>query len=192
MPLQEFFTSLTLTQQVMLGSIVGALVTIPVKDVLSVGYYDICDVFFSTFFTALLLEAMGKEDGMDKLVMGAMFIGISMVIIFLKIVLIVPFQEKAETTALMSREDYVGETGKVTVAIKGDALGEVVIYTPFGNATMTAKIYHGFEAEKMPKIATGEPVRVMDVEGSIVYVEPYTATTFLPPLKSSWGKRNKR
>lgn len=190
--MQEFFTSLPLSQQLMLVGIVGAVVMIPIKDILSFEVYDICDVFFSTLFTGFLLEAMGKENGAEKLLIGGLFIGISVVIVILKLVLFVPFQRKAETSALMSRNDYLGESGKVTVSIRKYGLGEIVIYTPFGNVPMTAAIYQDGQAGNIERIASGEPIRVMNIENSIAYVEPYIATTFLPPLKSSWGKARKR
>ena len=88
----------------------------------------------------------------------------------------------------MSRKNYIGEPGKVTVALTNERLGEVVLYTVFGNVAATAKIYHQQGEEELLRIETGQAIRVRDVKDAIVFVSPEEIKEFLPPLESRWGK----
>ena len=45
--LQAIIESLTTANIIMIIGIVGAVVSIPIKDFLTLEYYDICDVFIS-------------------------------------------------------------------------------------------------------------------------------------------------
>lgn len=186
--LQAFLEALTLPSILMMIGIGGALITIPIKDVVTLEYYDICDVFISLFFLGMIMTRMGEETYGNTFLLTGLFLGISVLIILVKLFVFVPFQERAETNALLSRKDYIGERGSVTVAIAKDGLGEVVLYTVFGNVPMTAKIYQERDREEIERIATGVKIRVRDVQGSIVLVSPDESKPFLPPLESRWGK----
>lgn len=187
--MQAFFESLTVPGILMLIGIVGALLMVPLKDILTLEFYDVCDIFISLFFLGIVMTRLDEGTQGNTLLLIGIFLGISVAIIFIKLFVFVPFQEKAETNALLSRKDYIGERGKVTVAISKDGLGEVVLYTVFGNVPMTAKIYQERGKEKMERIATGETIRVRDIQGSIVFVSPDESKPFLPPLESRWGKQ---
>lgn len=185
--MQAFIESMTLPNLLMLIGTAGAIILIPIKDVISLEFYDICDVFISLFFVGLIMTKMDEGMEQNKFLLTGIFLGVSIVIILIKLFVFVPFQEKAETNALLSRKDYIGERGKVTVTITKEGLGEVVLYTVFGNVPMTAKIYHQ-ENDGIIQIANGQMIRVMDIQGSIVFVAPYEEKAFLPPLESHWGK----
>lgn len=186
--MQAFVEMITSANGLMLIGIVGALATIPIKDALSLEFYDICDVFISFFFVGMIMTWLGEGIQKNTFILTGIFVGVSIAIILIKIFVFVPFQERAETNALLSRKDYVGERGKVTVAISKDGVGEVVLYTVFGNVPMTAKI-HQDQNEEILRIATGQTIRVKDIQGSIVFVSPEEETSFLPPLESRWGKQ---
>ncbi|WP_373836044.1 NfeD family protein [Jeotgalibaca arthritidis] len=186
--MSALFESMTLATGLMATGIIGALICIPVKDIISVDFYDICDLFISLFFVGLISTKFSMESSHQTLLLIALFLAISLVIILIKLFVFVPFQAKAETNALLSRKDYIGEKGRVTVTINLDTVGEVVLYTIFGNVPMTAKIYQSSDDDSPLRIATGEQIRVMDIDGAIVYVTPYEEDLFLPPLESHWGK----
>ncbi|HJA90061.1 MAG TPA: NfeD family protein [Candidatus Jeotgalibaca merdavium] len=186
--MSALFESMTLATGLMAVGIVGALICIPIKDIISVDFYDICDLFISLFFVGLISTKFSMESSHQTLLLIALFLAISLVIILIKLFVFVPFQAKAETNALLSRKDYIGEKGRVTVTINSDTVGEVVLYTIFGNVPMTAKIYQLSYDDSPLRIATGEQIRVMDIDGAIVYVTPYEEDLFLPPLESHWGK----
>ncbi|MDE1549284.1 NfeD family protein [Jeotgalibaca caeni] len=186
--MQAFVESMSTANLLMVIGIIGAVITIPVKDFITLEFYDICDVFISLFLVGMIMTRLSVEAQENMLLLAGIFLVVSLVIILIKIFVFVPFQEKAETNALLSRKDYIGELGRVTVAITKDGLGEVVLYTVFGNVPMTAKIYQEPNEEERLRIATGEQIRVRDIQGSIVFVAPEKEKAFLPPLESRWGK----
>lgn len=186
--MQAFMESMTLANIFMLVGIVGALITIPIKDLLSLEFYDICDVFISLFLLGMIMTRMDEGTQKNTFLLTGLFFGISVLIILIKLFVFLPFQERVETNALLSRKDYIGEVGKVTVAITKEGLGEVVLYTVFGNVPMTARIYQERDEVEILRIATGQRIRVRDIQGSIVFVSPEVEKAFLPPVESRWGK----
>lgn len=186
--LQAIIESLTTANIIMIIGIVGAVVSIPIKDLLTLEYYDICDVFISLFIVGMFMTKMSEDAQNNMFLLTGIFLGVSVAIIFIKVFVFVPFQEKAETNALLSRKNYIGEPGKVTVALTKERLGEVVLYTVFGNVAATAKIYHQQGEEELLRIETGQAIRVRDVKDAIVFVSPEEIKEFLPPLESRWGK----
>mgnify|MGYP003458531072 CR=1 FL=1 len=51
--MQAIIESLTTANIIMIIGIVGAVVSIPIKDFLTLEYYDICDVFISLFIVGI-------------------------------------------------------------------------------------------------------------------------------------------
>lgn len=186
--MQAFVESMTPASWIMIIGIIGALATIPIKDIISVEFYDICDIFISLFVVGMFMTVLGEESQRNLFLLAGLFLSVSVLIILIKIFVVVPFQKRVETNALLSRKDYVGELGRVTVAISKDGLGEVVLYTVFGNVPMTAKVYQEADQEEVLRIATGERIRVRDIEGPIVFVAPEEEHVFLPPSETRWGK----
>ena len=135
-----------------------------------------------------MMTRLSEDSQVNIFLLVGLFLSISVLIMIIKIFVIVPFQKRVETNALLSRKDYVGEIGRVTVAISKDRFGEVVLYTVFGHVSMTAKIFQEPGDKELMRIATGDRIRVRDIQGSIVFVAPEEERAFLPPLESRWGK----
>ena len=103
--MSALFESMTLATGLMATGIIGALICIPVKDIISVDFYDICDLFISLFFVGLISTKFSMESSHQTLLLIALFLAISLVIILIKLFVFVPFQTKAETNALLSRKE---------------------------------------------------------------------------------------
>lgn len=166
----EYLASLSHLETLFLIGVTGALVLLPLKDVISFEFYDICDVFLSLMMAAIVFAARGIDEPSPEnilIVMGIISIGI----IFIKVFVIVPFQKKGENSTVLSMQDYVGMTGTISVSVTKASIGEVIISTPFGIRNQMAKISWEGKEEKKTTLTVGTAVRIVKIKDGILYVE---------------------
>lgn len=172
----EYLASLSHLETLFLVGVTGALVLLPLKDVISFEFYDICDVFLSLMIAAIVFAARGIDEPSPEnilIVMGIISIGI----MFIKVFVIVPFQKKGENSTVLSMQDYVGMTGTLSVSVTKASIGEVIISTPFGIRNQMAKIEENEETKTLAKIPAGADVCIVRVAESILYVVPVLGAT---------------
>lgn len=97
----------------------------------------------------------------------AISLAVAMVLtVVLNIFVFIPLSNMESTTS-MRIESLKGELGEVTLRIPPDSIGEVMVRTPLGNVTRTAKSFNSKEIDQ------GEKVLIIYVEENIFHVEKY-------------------
>jgi len=167
----EYFTALPQLEQMMLIGAAGALLFLPLKDILSVEFYDVCDIFLSMIGAAVLFGIKEMPEPSVEQTLWVMA-GLGIAIIFIKIFIVVPFQRKGENSSVLSRNDYIGMEAEVTVSISPKGIGEIMVKTPFGRTTQMAKVDNTNEHETLAKIPAGTRVQVTCIKDSFLYVVP--------------------
>lgn len=156
------------------GCIALAILTLPLKDIISVGFYDISD-FFVTGMIAFFIT-YGVLMTNRALVSIWLFVGIffvlMVIIMLMNILVILPFKSRAENSNVTSIHELEGKEAKVSIPITLNGTGEVIVSTGFTRVNKMAKIYDN--TDNITEIQKNENVLIMDVSNNILYVLPYT------------------
>ncbi|WP_256244868.1 hypothetical protein [Alkalibacterium sp. 20] len=173
-----------------------ALLTLPLRDIVTVGFFDISDLFVS-FMIAVFIGYMINElmPANTAISIGLfMFIVVSVVtgVVLLNIFVIIPFRSRSENSSATSIQQLEGKEGTVSVSITADGVGEVIVYTGFTKINKMAKIYESGN-ESIAFIEQGTNILVMDVKDSILYVIPYTNTIQATNKQTpTWNTKHKK
>lgn len=172
------------------GCIALAILTLPLKDIISVGFYDISDFFVTgmiAFFITYGILLTNRSIVSIWLFAGIFFV--SMIIIMLmNILVILPFKNRAENSSITSIYELEGKEAKVSIPITLNGTGEVIVSTGFTRVNKMAKIYDNTDG--ITDIPKNENVLIMDVRDNILYVLPYTNSikTIGKPMPT-WNKK---
>lgn len=175
------------------GCIALAILTLPLKDIISVGFYDISDFFVTgmiAFFITYGILLTNRSIVSIWLFAGIFFV--SMIIIMLmNILVILPFKNRAENSSITSIYELEGKEAKVSIPITLNGTGEVIVSTGFTRVNKMAKIYDNTDG--ITDIPKNENVLIMDVSDNILYVLPYTNSikTIGKPMPT-WNKKPKK
>ena len=153
--------------------VAGTVLTFPLNDILSVGFYDITDFFLGILTTSLLVNALQKSDGWSFGLFASAFLVVSALIIAFKIFFVLPLLKRAENSTVTSSKDLEGKEATVTVPIGQTTIGEIIVSTGFGKMNRMARIYASPDTEEVRNIASGETVLIIEIRDSIAYVTPY-------------------
>lgn len=173
-----------------------ALLTLPLRDIITVGFFDISDLFVS-FMIAVFIGYMINESMPGNI---AISIGLFMLIVvtvvtgvvLLNIFVVIPFRSRSENSSATSIQQLEGKEGTVLVSITADGVGEVLVYTGFTKINKMAKIYENGK-DPISFIEQGTNILVMDVKDSILYVIPYTnAIQATNKQKATWNTKYKK
>lgn len=186
----------TYMQLAFVSFLVLALLTLPLRDIITIGFFDISDLFVS-FMIAVFIGYMINESLPGSQPVSTrlfMFIIVSVVtaVVLLNIFVIIPFRSQAENSSATSIRQLEGKEGTVSISITADGVGEVLVYTGFTKTNRMAKIYES-GANPITFIEQGTNVLVMDVKDSILYVLPYTnAIQTTNKEQPTWNDKNKK
>lgn len=175
------------------GCIALAILALPLKDIISVGFYDISDFFVTgmiAFFITYGILLTNRSIVSIWLFAGIFFV--SMIIIMLmNILVILPFKNHAENSSITSIYELEGKEAKVSIPITLNGTGEVIVSTGFTRVNKMAKIYDNTDG--ITDIPKNENVLIMDVSDNILYVLPYTNSikTIGKPMPT-WNKKPKK
>nr|WP_251006119.1 hypothetical protein [Carnobacterium sp. ISL-102] len=175
------------------GCIALAILTLPLKDIISVGFYDISDFFVTgmiAFFITYGILLTNRSIVSIWLFAGIFFV--SMIIIMLmNILVILPFKNRAENSSITSIYELEGKEAKVSIPITLNGTGEVIVSTGFTRVNKMAKIYDNTDG--ITDIPKNENVLIMDISDNILYVLPYTNSikTIGKPMPT-WNKKQKK
>lgn len=164
----DILSSLTELERLFLMGAAGAVMCLPLKDIITVDFYDICDVFLSLMGASVLFH-LWDMPAPSISETGWLVALLAIPTIIIKVFIVVPFQKKGETSSLLSFDNYPGMTAEVTTPIKPDGIGEVIVRSPFGGNIHMARI-HKVDTQTA-KIPAGVTVRIVRVEDAILYVE---------------------
>ncbi len=190
--MNDWLNSLTSVEMLFVIGFVGTLVTIPLQDFISLGFYDITDFFVGLVATACSTIILNNVDTVTNLELGIIFIIIEIILVVLKISVILPFRSKAENSTTFSMKSIAGKQGNVTTTITKDSMGEVMVYAGFTRINKTAKIYVESEPTSsdkviVEKIPIGTEILVIEVKDNILYVLPYTNDIKATKAEKSWN-----
>ncbi|MFO8069411.1 MAG: hypothetical protein R6U02_05435 [Alkalibacterium sp.] len=186
----------TYMQLAFVTCLILALLTLPLRDIVTVGFFDISDLFVS-FMIAVFIGYMINElmPGNTAISIGLfIFIVVTVVtgVVLLNIFVIIPFRSRSENSSATSIRQLEGKEGTVSVSITADGVGEVLVYTGFTKINKMAKIYENGN-EPIAFIEQGTNILVMDVKDSILYVIPYTnAIQATNKQKPTWNTKHKK
>ncbi|PTQ85386.1 hypothetical protein C8U37_10423 [Trichococcus patagoniensis] len=170
--------------------VAGTVLTFPINDILSVGFYDITDFFLGILTTSLLVNALQKPDEDLVGVFVGIFLAVSALIIAFKIFFVLPLLKRAENSTITSSKDLEGKEATVTVPIGRTAIGEIIVSTGFGKMNRMARIYANPDTENLLNIASGETVLIIEIRDNIAYVIPYeNAIQTLKDERSTWNQK---
>ena len=164
------------------------ILTLPLKDIITVGFYDISDFFVTLLISLFIVSQLDGVLEVTKSLLIIIFISVLVVIILLNIFVVLPFKSRAENSTLISNKQLEGREGKVSVPLTIDSMGEVIVYTGFTKVNKMAKIYVNDEGiTNIPLIAT---VIVVESKGSVLYVLPYeNSIKQVGKQKSTWNEQ---
>lgn len=169
----EFLNDPLSLQYAFATSIVLALLTLPLRDFISVGFYDISDFFVTgliAFFMAYgAVEA--ERVSLTPLSFSLLFLVVMVVIMLMNILVILPFKERAENSNVSSIKNLEGKEAIVSIPISIGQTGEVIMNSGFTRVNRMARIYENTDG--IAEIAKGENVLVIDVKDKVLYVLPY-------------------
>ncbi|TNV68151.1 NfeD family protein [Trichococcus shcherbakoviae] len=170
--------------------VAGTVLTFPLNDILSVGFYDITDFFLGILMTSLLVNALQKSDGWSFGLFTSAFLVVSALIIAFKIFFVLPLLKRAENSTITSSKDLEGKEATVTVPIGQKTIGEIIVSTGFGKMNRMALIYACSATEDVLNIANGETVLIIEVRDNIAYVTPYkNAVHDLVDEPTTWNQK---
>lgn len=170
--------------------VAGTVLTFPLNDILSVGFYDITDFFLGILTTSLLVNALQKSDGWSFGLFASAFLVVSALIIAFKIFFVLPLLKRAENSTVTSSKDLEGKEATVTVPIGQTTIGEIIVSTGFGKMNRMARIYASPDTEEVRNIASGETVLIIEIRDSIAYVTPYkNAIHNLVDEPTTWNQK---
>ncbi|WP_034551076.1 membrane protein [Carnobacterium funditum] len=155
------------------GCIAVAILTLPLKDSISVGFYDISD-FFVTGMIAFFITygiLISERKTVSIILFAGIFFVVMVAIMLMNILVILPFKGRAENSSITSIYQLEGKEGKISVPISLNKTGEVIVYTGFTRVNKMAKIYENDDG--ITDIPINENVLVMDVRDRVLYVLPY-------------------
>jgi hypothetical protein len=170
--------------------VAGTVLTFPLNDILSVGFYDITDFFLGILTTSLIVNALQQPDeGLVGLFAGV-FLAVTALIITFKIFFVLPLLKRAENSTITSSKDLEGKEATVTVPIGQTTIGEIIVSTGFGKMNRMARIYVSPGTETIGTIASGATVLIIEVRDNIAYVTPYeNAIHALKDERSTWNQK---
>lgn len=173
--------------------VAGTVLTFPLNDILSVGFYDITDFFLGILTASLLVNALQKSDGWSSGLFAVAFLVVSAFIIAFKIFFVLPLLKRAENSTITSSKDLEGKEATVTVPIGQTTIGEIIVSTGFGKMNRMARIYVTPGTETVSTIASGTTVLIIEVRDNIAYVTPYeNAIHALKDEPSTWNQKKYR
>ncbi|MDB6354244.1 NfeD family protein [Trichococcus sp. K1Tr] len=170
--------------------VAGTVLTFPLNDILSVGFYDITDFFLGILMTSLLVNALQKSDGWSFGLFASVFLVVSALIIAFKIFFVLPLLKRAENSTITSSKDLEGKEATVTVPIGQKTIGEIIVSTGFGKMNRMALIYACSDTADVLNIASGETVLIIEIRDNIAYVTPYkNAVHDLVDEPATWNQK---
>src|SRR5699024_4713210 len=125
----------------------------PLQDIISVGFFDITDFFLGMVATACIALIFNKPDVESLWLLTLIYVACSIVLIILKIVVILPFRNRAENSTTFSMKTLAGKQGSVTTTITKEAMGEVMVYAGFTKINKGARIYSGGSEDDVETIS---------------------------------------
>ena len=174
------------------GCIALAILTLPLKDIISVGFYDISD-FFVTGMIAFFITygiLVTNRDTVSVLLFSAIFFATMIAIMLMNILVILPFKSRAENSSITSIKDLEGKEATVSIPITLNGTGEVIVSTGFSRVNKMAKIYDNDDG--ITDIPKNENVLVMAVTDNILYVLPYVnSIKTIGKPEPTWNERQK-
>ncbi|WP_029278520.1 membrane protein [Carnobacterium jeotgali] len=175
------------------GCIALAILTLPLKDIISIGFYDISDFFVTgmiAFFITYGVLVTNLATVSLWLFVG-IFLAVMVVIMLMNILVILPFKSRAENSNITSIHDLEGKEATVSIPITLNGTGEVIVSTGFTRVNKMAKIYDN--TDNITEILKKENVLVMDVSNNILYVLPYTnSIKAIGKPTPTWNKKQKK
>lgn len=186
----------TYMQLAFVTCLILALLTLPLRDIISIGFFDISDLFvslmISVFIGFMINEGMPGDNYLSVGLFMLVVITVVTGVVLLNIFVIIPFRSRSENSSATSIRQLEGKEGTVSISITADGVGEVLVYTGFTKINKMAKIYESGN-ETIAFIEQGTNVLIMDVKDSILYVIPYTnsiqATNKQDP---TWNAKQKK
>ncbi len=175
------------------GCIALAILTLPLKDIISVGFYDISDFFVTgmiAFFITYGVLVANLATVSIWLFVGV-FLAVMVVIMLMNILVILPFKSRAENSTTTSIHELEGKEATVSIPITLNGTGEVIVSTGFTRVNKMAKIYDN--TDNITEIPKNENVLIMDVSNNILYVLPYTnSIKAIGKPTPTWNKKQKK
>lgn len=175
------------------GCIVLAILTLPLKDIISVGFYDISDFFVTGMITFFITYGIliAKPDLISSMLFVGIFFVSMIAIMLMNILVILPFKGRAENSSITSIYQLEGKEGKISIPILLNQTGEVIVYTGFTRVNKMAKIYENDDG--ITTIPINENVLVMEVKDRVLYVLPYdnSIKTIAKPV-ATWNENKKK
>ncbi|SDQ29959.1 NfeD-like C-terminal, partner-binding [Carnobacterium viridans] len=175
------------------GCIALAILTLPLKDIISVGFYDISDFFVTgmiAFFITYGILVTNLITVSIWLFVGIFFV-VMVAIMLMNILVILPFKSRAENSTITSIHELEGKEAKVSIPITLNGTGEVIVSTGFTRVNKMAKIYDN--TDNITEIPKNENVLIMDVSNNILYVLPYTnSIKAIGKPTPTWNKKQKK
>lgn len=175
------------------GCIALAILTLPLKDIISVGFYDISDFFVTgmiAFFITYGVLVANLATVSIWLFVGV-FLAVMVVIMLMNILVILPFKSRAENSTTTSIHELEGKEATVSIPITLNGTGEVIVSTGFTRVNKMAKIYDN--TDNITVIPKNENVLIMDVSNNILYVLPYTnSIKAIGKPTPTWNKKPKK
>lgn len=189
----------TYMQLAFVACLILALLTLPLREIVTIGFFDISDLFVSLMIAVFIGYMINESMPGNSFISIGLFILILVTvvtgIVLLNIFVIIPFRSRSENSSATSIRQLEGKEGTVSVSITADGVGEVLVYTGFTKINRMAKIYEN-SSKPVTFIEQGTNVLVMDIKDSILYVLPYTnaiqATNEQQPTWNSNTKNRKR
>lgn len=167
-----------------------ALITLPLRDIITIGFYDVSDFFVSGMISFFVGYIVSNQTMLTTTIFIVIYIAVTSIVILLNIFIIIPFRRRSENSSATSIHQLAGKEGTVSIPITFDGIGEVVVYTGFSKTNRMAKIYKDKNAPS--NIKAGENVLVIEIKDSILYVQPYANSIKAPlKLKPTWNQLKK-
>ncbi len=197
--IEMILSNQTYMQLAFVACLILALLTLPLREIVTIGFFDISDLFVSLMIAVFIGYMINESMPGNAFISIGLFILILVTvvtgIVLLNIFVIIPFRSRSENSSATSIRQLEGKEGTVSVSITADGVGEVLVYTGFTKINRMAKIYEN-SSKSVTFIEQGTNVLVMDIKDSILYVLPYTnaiqATNEQQPTWNSNTKNRKR
>ncbi|WP_208559472.1 hypothetical protein [Marinilactibacillus kalidii] len=175
--IETILSNQTYMQIAFVTFLILALLMLPLRDILTIGFFDISDLFVSimiaVFIGYIINDRLPENDSISVGLFTFLFITVVIGVVLLNIFVIIPFRSRSENSSATSIHQLEGKEGTVSISITADGVGEVLMYTGFTKINRMAKIYEN-SSEPVTFIEQGTNILVMDVKDSMLYVLPYT------------------
>lgn len=193
--IEMILSNQTYMQLAFVACLILALLTLPLREIVTIGFFDISDLFVSLMIAVFIGYMINESMPGNAFISIGLFILILVTvvtgIVLLNIFVIIPFRSRSENSSATSIRQLEGKEGTVSVSITADGVGEVLVYTGFTKINRMAKIYENSN-EPVTFIEQGTNVLVMDIKDSILYVLPYTnAIQATNEQQSTWNSNTK-